>query len=126
MTCLRSKTTDEIWEATMGLPALLDNVIGDLIDKGIMTQIGEPYGPIIGDKVLPKHPYTMVKEGHLRPDTKITIESAQNEGEEFLEEVLFPMEDPILVNRESRVPLKFWEYLVSCILVVHNIQKVYK
>ena len=30
--------------------------------------------PITGDKVLPKHPYELLKNGNLRPNTKITIE----------------------------------------------------
>jgi len=40
-----------------------------------------------------------------------------HEGETFIESILYPIKPPILQNRESRLPLKAWEYLVSILLL---------
>jgi carboxylesterase type B len=99
MNCLRSKTSDEILEATMGVPALLNNVFVDVIAAGGLTQLAEPYGPVVDGKFLTKHPYYLMQEGSYKPNSKITIEYGHDEGEEFIEEIFYP-------GMESRINSK--------------------
>ena len=42
--CLRSKTTQEIHDATMSLKAIFQNMVWDILDANKITQFGEPYG----------------------------------------------------------------------------------
>ena len=94
----------------MTLRSIIQNMAYLVLDVGRLTQFGEPYAPITGDIVLPKHPYELLREGTIRPNTKITIEYAQHEGEMFIESVAYPLDPQLLTERESRVPLKLWEY----------------
>ena len=112
ITCLRGKDTDEIYEATMSFTALQNNIFPVVLDSGKLQALGEPYAPVVGDKIIPKHPYDLIRDGKLKPATKLTIEYAHHEGEQFLETVFYPLEEPVLENRHSRIPLKIWEALI--------------
>ena len=61
LACLRSKSTEEIYNATWTVKSLFNNVLGDMLADGKLTQLAEPYAPVIGEKFLEKHPYDFIK-----------------------------------------------------------------
>ena len=70
-----------------------------------------PFSPVIDGVFLQDHPFYMFQNGIAKPDGKTVIEYAHDEGEQFIEEIFYPLEDPILGNDQT---LKF---LLNVILV---------
>ena len=102
----------QIDDATMSLRAIIKNLAWEVIDSQQITSFGEPYHPIVGDKVLPTHPYEALKSGWVKPNLKMAIEYAHHEGEMFIASVIHPFDEPVLESRNSGFPLKLWEYAI--------------
>ena len=60
-----------------------------MVENDIVQHIEEPYAPLIDGIVIKKDVHTSIKAGDVKSNTKIYVGIAENESEEFLEDILW-------------------------------------
>ena len=60
------------------------------IQNGKVTQLAEPYAPLIETIHLPLDPAEMIAAGKIKPDMKLVITYGSHDGEDFIESVMYP------------------------------------
>lgn len=108
--CLRTKTAEEIYFVTSGT---VNNAWDLSLANLMITQLMEPYAPVIDGHLLKRHPFDEMRSGNIRPDTPIAMQYTSDESESFIELLFNPVE-PMLNNtlvqdRDNRVPIQFFE-----------------
>lgn len=115
MTCLRTKSMDEIYNCTWTTEALFgpDGAFAITRDNQELVQLAEPYAPVYGTKLLAEEPFYLIQNGQLR-NSPLLMMYATNEGEEFIESVFYPNGiDDSNENRNNRVPRFLWDPMID-------------
>ena len=107
MNCLRNRELEKIHECGWGGPMLTEDGASNISLKNRkITQLAEPYTPIIGTESLPLDPFDMIRAGIIKPRLKLVMAYTSDEAEDFIESVMYPFGfgNKKLERRESRVP----------------------
>ena len=111
--CVRSTAVEDLLDAAWG-----DNLLTNLgpwtqsIMKQMVTQMGEPYAPVIDGESVTDDSYQMISKNAIRPNTPIINEYATDEGEEFVVDMFIL---PGQVGRRKE-KISFYERLRSTLL----------
>ena len=108
----------ELYDCSWPADALLqepDGAFLQIYELKRLTQFAEPYAPVYNTKFLPEQPYHAISNGKLKPNSKVVINYASDEGEEFIESVFYPngFDDQQIEDRQSRVPKILWDHTME-------------
>lgn len=88
LACVRNTDIQELIDACWGENLLRNQgPWAQSLMKQMITQMAEPYAPVIDGESITDNTYQMIANDAIRPNTPIINEYATDEGEEFIVEV---------------------------------------
>ena len=85
--CLRSKTTEQIQIAAFGLANALKNTYVPIIRTGKLTQLAEPFAPVIDGIVVKDDPFNLISNKQFKKNVPILYDYSHNEGDTFIMQI---------------------------------------